>query len=83
MTRWVRAPWSRPTTQRQPVAVTEPPTSSPARPIAISGLDGGNDGGKGITDTPGGLKLQAEGHDVRYRNIWITELDLKEPDTNF
>jgi hypothetical protein len=26
-------------------------------------------GGKGITDTPGGLKLQAEGHDVRYRNI--------------
>ncbi|MDP2041255.1 MAG: DUF1080 domain-containing protein [Algoriphagus sp.] len=36
-----------------------------------SGIDGGNDGGKGITDTPGGLKLQAEGHDVLYRNIWI------------
>lgn len=36
-----------------------------------SGIDGGNDGGKGITDTPGGLKLQAEGHDVFYRNIWI------------
>ncbi len=33
-----------------------------------SGIDGGNDGGKGITDTPGGLKLQCEGHDVRYRN---------------
>jgi hypothetical protein len=48
-----------------------------------SGIDGGNDGGKGITDTPGGLKLQAEGHDVRYRNIWIKELDLKEPDTDF
>lgn len=48
-----------------------------------SGLDGGNDGGKGITDTPGGLKLQAEGHDVRYRNIWIEELDLAEPDTDF
>ncbi len=48
-----------------------------------SGLDGGNDGGKGITDTPGGIKLQAEGHDVLYRNIWITELDLKEADTNF
>jgi len=30
-----------------------------------SGLDGGNDGGKGITDVPGGLKLQCEGHDVR------------------
>jgi len=36
-----------------------------------SGIDGGNDGGKGITDTPGGIKLQAEGHDVLYRNIWI------------
>jgi hypothetical protein len=50
---------------------------------ARSGLDGGNDGGKGITDTPGGLKLQAEGHDVRYRNAWIKELDLKEADTDF
>ncbi|MFN0067281.1 MAG: DUF1080 domain-containing protein [Limisphaerales bacterium] len=48
-----------------------------------SGVDGGNDGGKGITDTPQGLKLQAEGHDVRYRNIWIKELDLKEADTDF
>lgn len=48
-----------------------------------SGLDGGNDGGKGITDTPGGLKLQAEGHDVRYRNIWIKELDLAAPSTDF
>lgn len=48
-----------------------------------SGLDGGNDGGKGITDTPGGIKLQAEGHDVFYRNIWITELDLQEANTDF
>lgn len=48
-----------------------------------SGIDGGNDGGKGITDTPGGLKLQAEGHDVRYRNIWIQELDITKADTNF
>lgn len=48
-----------------------------------SGIDGGNDGGKGITDTPGGLKLQAEGHDVLYRNIWIKELDLEQPETNF
>lgn len=48
-----------------------------------SGVDGGNDGGKGITDTPQGLKLQAEGHDVRYRNIWIKELDLREADTDF
>jgi hypothetical protein len=48
-----------------------------------SGIDGGNDGGKGITDVPGGLKLQAEGHDVLYRNVWIKELDLKKADTNF
>jgi hypothetical protein len=48
-----------------------------------SGIDGGNNGGKGITDRPGGLKLQAEGHDVRYRNIWIQELDLAEADTDF
>lgn len=48
-----------------------------------SGLDGGNDGGKGITDTPGGIKLQAEGHDVFYRNIWIQELELTEADTDF
>ena len=50
---------------------------------AYSGLDGGNDGGKGITDTPGGIKLQAEGHPVLYRNIWIKELNLKKADTNF
>src|SRR5690606_27633816 len=49
---------------------------------ANSGIDGGNDGGKGITDTPGGLKLQAEGHEVLYRNIWIKTLDIKEPDTD-
>jgi hypothetical protein len=48
-----------------------------------SGIDGGNDGGKGITDTPGGLKLQAEGHDVLYRNIWIKPLDLKTANTDF
>jgi hypothetical protein len=40
-----------------------------------SGIDGGNEGGKGITDSPGGLKLQAEGHDVLYRNIWIKPLN--------
>ena len=48
-----------------------------------SGLDGGNDQGKGITDTPGGLKLQCEGHDVRYRNTWIKELNLAKADTDF
>ena len=47
-----------------------------------SGIDGGNNGGKGITDVPGGLKLQCEGHDVRYRNTWIKELDLKQAETD-
>jgi hypothetical protein len=50
---------------------------------ANSGVDGGREGGRGITDTPQGLKLQAEGHDVRYRNAWIKELDLEKADTNF
>lgn len=48
-----------------------------------SGVDGGNDKGFGITDTPQGLKLQCEGHDVRFRNAWIKELDLAAPDTDF
>jgi hypothetical protein len=50
---------------------------------ANSGMDGGNNGGKGITDVPGGLKLQCEGHDVRYRNTWIKELNIEKPDTDF
>lgn len=49
----------------------------------FSGIDGGNNGGKGITDTPGGLKLQCEGHEVLYRNIWIKKLHLTESDTDF
>lgn len=48
-----------------------------------SGLDGGNNDGFGITDRPGGLKLQAEGHDVRYRNIWIVPMEIAEADTDF
>ena len=48
-----------------------------------SALDGGNDGGETITPGPGGVKLQAEGHDVRYRNIWIVEKDFEEADTDF
>lgn len=50
---------------------------------ANSGVDGGNDNGNGITDSPQGLKLQCEGHDVRYRNAWIKEIDLKDADTDF
>jgi len=48
-----------------------------------SGVDGGNDEGRGITDSPQGLKLQAEGHPVLYRNIWIQEMNLEEADTDF
>lgn len=48
-----------------------------------SGQDGGNDGGKGITDRPGGLKLQAEGHEVLFRNIWIAEKKLGKKGTDF
>ncbi|MCO8122923.1 DUF1080 domain-containing protein [Stieleria sp. TO1_6] len=48
-----------------------------------SGVDGGNDNGFGITDTPQGLKLQCEGHDVRYRNTWIKAIDLKDAETDF
>ena len=50
---------------------------------ANSGLDGGNDGGRGITDQPGGLKLQCEGHDVRFRNAWIKEISLEKAQTSF
>ena len=46
-----------------------------------SGIDGANDGAP--ADTPGGLKLQAEGHNVLYRNTWIKELRLDEADTDF
>lgn len=46
-----------------------------------SGIDGGNQDGAGITDVPGGLKLQCEGHEVLFRNAWIKELDIQEPDT--
>lgn len=47
------------------------------------GINSGLDGGVDLTDTPGGIKLQAEGHDVLYRNIWIKELNLKQADTDF
>lgn len=49
---------------------------------AFSGLDGGNNDGFGITDRPGGIKLQAEGHDVLFKNIWIKPLVLKEGQTD-
>jgi hypothetical protein len=47
------------------------------------GVNSGLDGGVELTDQPGGIKLQAEGHDVLYRNVWIEELELADPDTDF
>ena len=47
-----------------------------------SGIDGGNDNGFGITDVPGGLKLQCEGHEILYRNAWIVGLDLEDEETD-
>lgn len=49
---------------------------------AFSGIDGGNNDGRGITDRLGGIKLQAEGHDVLFRNIWIKPLELKQSQTD-
>ena len=47
------------------------------------GKNSGQDGGTDVTDRPGGIKLQAEGHDVFFRNIWIQELVLKKPKIRF
>jgi hypothetical protein len=35
-----------------------------------------------LVDAPKGLKLQSEGHDVRFRNVWLKELDLVSPNTD-
>jgi hypothetical protein len=49
---------------------------------AASGLS--NHSGEEFNDnTVYGLKLQSEGRDVRYRNIWIKKLTIAEPQTNF
>ncbi len=50
---------------------------------ANSGIDGGNQGGAGITDVPGGLKLQCEGHEVLFRNAWLEVLHIDQSDTDF
>ncbi|MDQ3003403.1 MAG: DUF1080 domain-containing protein [Fibrobacterota bacterium] len=42
-----------------------------------------NHSGEELTPTLHGLKLQSEGTDVRYRNIWIKDLNIKDTQTNF
>jgi hypothetical protein len=49
-------------------------------PVALGGKFGTADI---VTDTPGGLKLQCEGHDVRFRNGWIKEMVVEKADTDF
>jgi hypothetical protein len=47
------------------------------------GKNSGIDGGGPITDSPGGIKLQAEGHDVLFKNIWIKKLNIKRRNISF
>jgi hypothetical protein len=47
------------------------------------GRNSGLDGGRTVTNSPGGIKLQAEGHDVFFRNIWIKEMDIKQNKIDF
>ena len=42
----------------------------------------GNHSGEEINPNIYGLKLQSEGRDVRYRNIWIQPLDLRDEHTD-
>ena len=51
----------------------------------LSGKGSGikNHSGEELSPIPYGLKLQSEGTDVRYRNIWIKDLNIKEAKTNF
>ncbi len=47
------------------------------------GKNSGLDGGGPVTDSPGGIKLQAEGHNVLFKNIWIKELNIKQKNISF
>jgi hypothetical protein len=48
------------------------------------GPNSGIDGLTGIpTDAPGGIKLQTEGWDVKFRNIWINDDRIISPSTAF
>jgi hypothetical protein len=40
-------------------------------------------GGEEVDPISQGLKLQNEGTDVRYRNVWIKDLTIEDPETNF
>lgn len=48
-----------------------------------TGTDPGKHSGEDLNPTLYGLKLQSEGRDVRYRNIWIKDLNIAEAKTDF
>ncbi|MDB5050020.1 MAG: hypothetical protein JWO30_3091 [Fibrobacteres bacterium] len=48
-----------------------------------TGVDPGKHSGEELGPALYGLKLQSEGSDVRYRNIWVKDLAITDTDTNF
>jgi hypothetical protein len=48
-----------------------------------TGTGSGSHSGEELNAVPYGLKLQSEGRDVRFRNIWIKDLDIADAQTNF
>ncbi|MDB5104161.1 MAG: hypothetical protein JWP91_1850 [Fibrobacteres bacterium] len=48
-----------------------------------TGIDPSKHSGEELNPTLYGLKLQSEGRDVRFRNIWIKDLSIQDAQTNF
>jgi hypothetical protein len=48
-----------------------------------TGTGSGSHSGEELNATLYGLKLQSEGRDVRFRNIWIKDLTITDAQTNF
>jgi Domain of Unknown Function (DUF1080) len=53
-------------------------TTAPA-----TGIDPNTHSGEPLNETLYGVKLQSEGRDVRFRNIWIKPLRIADPQTRF
>jgi hypothetical protein len=48
-----------------------------------TGLAANTHSGEELDPTLYGLKLQSEGRDVRFRNVWIKDLTIPTAETNF
>lgn len=48
-----------------------------------TGIGSDKHSGEELNPTLYGLKLQSEGRDVRFRNVWIKDLTITDPQTNF